>query len=403
MTDNYCIALQPICDRKMRHVADELLYRSNATAQSAVFSDAMVATARASNIAFYEIGLEKLVGERKVFLNAPRDWLLSPELLPPKSSQIVIEILETVVAEPEIIKALAYIKSRGYLIALDDFVLNDNTKQLLQYADYVKIDRWQNMSLEECAFYKNKKIKLLAEKVETYEDFQLLRQKGFDYFQGYFYARPITQTGLAYDRVSNRQAQLRLLAELQHEQVDYDKLETLILLDPHLTYIILKYTNSAFYALQAPSTSMQHALQVLGLRRVRAIIATQLFATAQTASALLLPQVLTRAAMCEHLAEVQGLEAHTAFIAGLLSKMHTIFDVPYAELLNQLCLPVEIVLQLEGRKGKYGRLLDMIEGFENGDMTKLSFEEVSRLNQVWLDSRVWVQEVLEHTTESDKG
>lgn len=286
MTDNYCIALQPICDRKMRHVADELLYRSNANAPSATFSDDMVATARASNIAFYEIGLEQLVGNRKVFLNVPREWLLRPELLPPHSSQIVIEILETVVAEPEIIHALEHIKQKGYLIALDDFVLNDKTRRLLQYADYVKIDRWQHFSIEECAFYKEKNIKLLAEKVETYEDFQLLRHKGFDYFQGYFYAKPVTQVEWAYDRVSNRQAQLALLVELQRQQVDYDKLETLILIDPHLTYVILKYANSALYALQAPSTSMRQALQVLGLRRVRAIVATQLFAAGQPVNAL---------------------------------------------------------------------------------------------------------------------
>lgn len=403
MTDNYCIALQPICDRKMRHVADELLYRSNANAPSATFSDDMVATARASNIAFYEIGLEQLVGNRKVFLNVPREWLLRPELLPPHSSQIVIEILETVVAEPEIIHALEHIKQKGYLIALDDFVLNDKTRRLLQYADYVKIDRWQHFSIEECAFYKEKNIKLLAEKVETYEDFQLLRHKGFDYFQGYFYAKPVTQVEWAYDRVSNRQAQLALLVELQRQQVDYDKLETLILIDPHLTYVILKYANSALYALQAPSTSMRQALQVLGLRRVRAIVATQLFAAGQPVNALLLPQVLTRAAMCENLAELQGLDTHTAFIAGLLSKMHTLFDVSYRDLLKQLSLPVAMVRELESRQGNYGHLLEMVEKFEAGDITELSSAQVAMLNQVWFESRVWVQDVLEHTTESDKG
>lgn len=117
----------------------------------------------------------------------------------------------------------------------------------------------------------------------------------------------------------------------------------------------------------------------------------------------MLPQVLTRAAMCENLAELQGLDTHTAFIAGLLSKMHTLFDVSYRDLLKQLSLPVAMVRELESRQGNYGHLLEMVEKFEAGDITELSSAQVAMLNQVWFESRVWVQDVLEHTTESDKG
>lgn len=401
MINSYCIALQPICDRNMRHVADELLYRSGAQELSAHFSDAMVATARASNIAFYEIGLEQLVGKRKLFLNVSRDWLLSPELLPPNPSQIVIEVLENVVAEPIILSALEKIRKKGYLIALDDFVLNEKTEPLLDYANLVKLDQWENISPADIRFYKSKNLLLVAEKVETYEQFEYLSNLGFDYFQGFFYAKPTITPESVHDRVSNRQAQLELLAELQSDSVNYDKLERLILLDPQLTFIILKQTNSAYYALRNQATSIHHALKTLGLRRLRAIVATQLFAAAQTGNTLLLPQVLTRAAMYENIADLHGIDSHTAFIAGLLSKIHTIFGVPYSDLLNQLSLPKEIVLQLELRRGKYGRLLGMIESYEQGDIEKLSPEEVSMLNHIWFESRVWVQDVLQHTLDSD--
>ena len=399
MSNSYCIALQPICDQHLNHIGDELLYRSNAKDKSAKFSDAMVATARASNIAFYEIGLEQLVGKRLVFLNTPKEWLLKPELLPPSPKQIVIEVLETVIAEPEVLKALEVIKNKGYLIALDDFVLNEKTDLLLDYADIVKIDTWQTITTEELCYYKSRKVKLLAEKVETKEDFDFLVHMGFDYFQGYFYAEPLVHPESVHERVTNRQAQLRLLAELQYENVDYAQIEELILLDPQLTYIILKHTNSAYYALHNKTTSIAHAVKTLGLRRLRAIVATQLFADSATGSNLLLPQVLTRAAMCEHMAEFHGIDTHTAFVVGLLSKMHVIFDVPYSELLHQLSLPEGIIHQLELRHGKYGRLLGMIESFEQGDISQLNPEEVAMLNQMWFESRVWVQDILEHTTE----
>ncbi|GGE69514.1 MAG TPA: HDOD domain-containing protein [Paenalcaligenes hominis] len=403
MSNSYCIALQPICDRHLNHIGDELLYRSNAKDKSAKFSDAMVATARASNIAFYEIGLEQLVGKRMVFLNAPKEWLLKPELLPPRPRQIVIEVLETVIAEPEVLEALEVIKNKGYLIALDDFVLNEKTDLLLNYADIVKIDTWQTVSTEDLAYYKARKLKLLAEKVETKEDFEFLVQMGFDYFQGYFYAKPLVHPESVHERVSNRHAQLRLLAELQHENVDYAYIEELILLDPQLTYIILKHANSAYYALHNKTTSVAHAIQTLGLRRLRAIVATQIFTSSAAGSHLLLPQVLTRAAMCEHMAELHGIDTHTAFVVGLLSKIHVIFDVPYGELLHHLSLPFEIIQQLELRQGKYGRLLGMIESFEQGNMNQLSPEEVAILNQIWFESRVWVQDILEHITEQKQA
>ena len=396
MTESYCIALQPICDHKMRHIADELLYRSSPTAYKAEFNDAVLATARASHIAFYEIGIERLVGKRLIFMNAPHQWLLSPDLLPPFSSQIVIEVLEDVVVDPVILKALSSIKRKGYKIALDDFVLSEKNSSLLQYADYVKIDAWETISDDELAYYKNKNIKLIAEKVETQSDFELLVKKGFDYFQGYFYSKPAVKPESVHDRLSNRQALMRLLAELQYEYVDYDKLIDLILLDPQLTYIILKHTNSAFYGLTSHVNSIHTAIHVLGLRRLRALVASQLFVATQGSVELLLPLVLTRAAMYESLALMNGLNGHLAFIVGVLSKMHLIFGDSYQELLAQLALSQAEILQLETREGRCGRLLGMIEAFEEGEVAKLTAEEVNLLNEVWLESRVWVEDVLCH-------
>ncbi|MFT7366153.1 MAG: EAL and modified HD-GYP domain-containing signal transduction protein, partial [Marinobacter psychrophilus] len=167
-TGSYCIALQPICDANMVHVADELLYRATAGASFAVIEDGLIATARACNAAFYEIGVESLCGRRKLFFNAPREWLLNPALLPPSPEQVVIEVLECVEGDEEILAALKHIKSQGYTIALDDFVLTDDTRPLLDLADIVKLDVLeQPPTRKQVEHYLTRGITLLAEKVET--------------------------------------------------------------------------------------------------------------------------------------------------------------------------------------------------------------------------------------------
>lgn len=206
MKENYCIALQPICDREMNHIADELLYRSSALTNAVNVSDDMLATARVTNIAFYEFGLERLVGHRKLFVNTPRDWLLNPSLLPPNPKQVVIEVLEDVEAEPQIIEALKSIRKKGYEVALDDFVFSSDNRALLDLATIVKIDQWQSISSDEVLFYKQKGLRLLAEKVEEIEDFEYLHGLGFDYFQGYFYAKPEMHRGTSRMRSSNQKA-----------------------------------------------------------------------------------------------------------------------------------------------------------------------------------------------------
>lgn len=404
MSNNYCIALQPICDRAMRHVGDELLYRSSAQATSAYIADdeAVMATARVCNIAFYEVGLTKLVGQRKIFFNAPRDWLLNPELLPPNSDQVVIEVLEDVSADSEIVDALIEIKKRGYTVALDDFVLNDNTKDLLNIATVVKLDNWQDISLEMVQFYKAQGVELLAEKVEEVEDFEHLKALGFDYFQGYFYAKPQMHAETSRERSSNQEIQIRILAALKREGVDYQQLERMIIQDPHLTFMLLKYTNAAFYARFTKAVTITQAITALGMLRVKAIVMTVMLANNGPASRLLLPQVLTRAAMCQQLAEDSySIDPDMAFTVGVLSKMDLIMNMPMTELLLQLSSSQEEREALLHRKGELGHLLATVEAFENVDSAGLMNKSLDRLNQLWLRSRIWVEDILQLTVYSN--
>lgn len=393
--NNYCIALQPICDGQMFHVADELLYRSSVTAQFAQVDDAVQATARVCNAAFYEHGLEQLVGSRKLFFNAPRDWLLKPDLLPPHPDQVVVEVLESVRGEPEILNALTEIRQRGFQVALDDFVLNAETEPLLALANIIKVDISQPFRIEDIERYQRSGLTLLAERVEDLETFRHFRELGFEYFQGYFYARAEVRAATSRQRQNNQSAQLRILAELQQDEPDYRQLESLIVQDPHLTFLLLKYTNSALFRRLTEVTTISQALSLLGINRIRSIVTTVMLAHNGPCNRLLLPQILTRACMCEKLAEgVRGLDPRTAFMAGLMSGMDLLMNMSLPELVNELPLSPLLKGALIAREGRLGKMLDLLFAFEQARLSEASPKVVERLNQIWMVSQVEANKML---------
>ncbi|WP_310696361.1 HDOD domain-containing protein [Marinospirillum sp.] len=395
-SENYCIALQPICNNKMRHVADELLYRSSAEATFATVDDQMQATARVCNAAFYETGLEKLIGNRKLFFNAPREWILKPELLPPNPEQVVVEVLESVTGEPKIIEALKKVRALGYDVALDDFILTTETEPLLDVASIIKVDLFEPVREEDIDLYKERGIRLLAEKVEDLETFKHYRDMGFEFFQGYFYARPEVHAETSRKgRGNNRGAQIRILKEAQEEEPDYQVMENLIAQDPQLTFMLLKYVNSAAFRRRSEITTIHQALNTLGIDRVRTIVTTVMLANNGPASRLLLPQALTRAAMCEKLADdMSGVNTRTAFMVGLMSMMDVLMGTSLDELLQQLPLSTEIKNAILYRQGKLGQLLALIIAFEHAKLAGKSASLVDRLNQAWMVSQVWSNEIM---------
>ncbi|WP_218563944.1 EAL and HDOD domain-containing protein [Marinospirillum perlucidum] len=380
----------------MRHVADELLYRANATATFATIEDQMQATARVCNVAFYETGLEKLIGNRKLFFNAPREWLLKPELLPPYPEQVVVEVLESVTGDPEVLEALQKVRQLGYDVALDDFILTTETEPLLDVATIIKVDLFEPVREEDIELYKSRGIRLLAEKVEDLETFKHYRDQGFEFFQGYFYSKPeVHEETSRKGRGNNKGAQIRLLKEAQEEEPNYAAMENLIAQDPQLTFMLLKYVNSAAFRRRSEITTIHQALNTLGIDRVRTIVTTVMLANNGPASRLLLPQALTRAAMCEKLAEsMSAINKRTAFMVGLMSMMDLLMGVDMNELMDQLPLSKEIKDAILHREGKLGQLLTLVLAFEQARMEGKSPGLVERLNQAWMDSQVWSNEIM---------
>lgn len=393
---NYCIALQPICDTQLQHVADEMLYRHSQHSDHAAIDCGLTATVRACNTAFFEIGVKALVGERALFFNAPRDWLLNPDLLPPADDQLVIEVLESVVVDELLIGRLRQLREQGYRLALDDFVLTSATRPLLELADIIKVDMLAPLDEASLELYQRHGLQLLAEKVEDTEVFARCVDLGFTLFQGYFYARPEIHTRSHRNRESNHAAQMQLLELLYSPNPEYPELEYLLVQDPELCVALLRQANSAAHRRMKAVSSIHHALTILGLQRLRQLVIMMILARNGPASRLMLPQLLTRAAMCEALARQFHRHApDEAFTVGIFSLIHVLLGESRTELLDSLPLSENIKQAINYGHGEPGRILRLVLAHEQGKLDGVSEDLIIQLNQTYLQSRSWTTSQLQ--------
>ena len=178
--------------------------------------------------------------------------------------------METVTPDDELIQKLQHLRALGYRIALDDFVCTESTA-LLEVAHFVKFEvignDWEQL---EQWVLQAKEIsgQLIAEKVETSEQFERCKALGFEYFQGYFFSRPQLMQGR---RVPvNRLSAIRLIVKLNAPDVDIKGMQEAISQDVSLTYKLLSYINSAMYSLSRQITSISHAVMLVGQQKIRA-------------------------------------------------------------------------------------------------------------------------------------
>ncbi|WP_447896075.1 EAL and HDOD domain-containing protein [Vreelandella sp. GE22] len=365
---SYTIALQPIVDAHLNHVADELLYRGHFNDREAHIDDDVQATARACAVAIYEIGLNKLCGSRKLFINVSEQWLLNPDLHALPANQVVLEILETTPPTPEVKRALAGLKAQGYTLAIDDFQTDQNHESLLPYCDIIKLDISSGISNEMIASLKAHNVTLLAERVETREEFEHFKALGVSLFQGYFYERPTTQKTRNIRRSSPKAYQLRLIAKLYKPDVSISEIRSLIAQDPSMVDAVLRRTNSAWYALAQPSYKLNSCIQLLGINELRMMVTIILLANNSPANKLNLINGLTKALACEQVARKRRLDEEEGFILGLLSHMPIILNIDLSTLMQEISLGPMFFDALVERKGAMGMLLNDVESAESGNL-----------------------------------
>lgn len=397
---NIFIGRQAIYDKELKVSAYELLSRSNAEHNEAFVGEhnANHATTIVMLNALTEIGLEQLVGTHPAFINLTYDFLIGECKIPDLRSQLVLEILEDVEVTDELVKAVKRLSDSGYMIALDDFIYHDKMLPLVEIADIIKIDILQ---LDEQGIRDHVKklrqyeVRLLAEKVETQEEYDLCKELGFDYFQGYFFCKPkVVESQRA---PANRITIINLLAKLQDPEVHIEALEELISQDLALSYRLLKYINSAAFALQREIDSIHHAIVMLGLNTIRSLANLMLMSNIDDKPHDLLVIAIIRARMCEQLGStIDKRKKDVFFTAGLFSVIDALMDSTMEDIVNQLPLSSVLRDALLKHEGIVGEALKCCIAFERADWENVHCADLDEITiqKAYFDAVIWSNEAV---------
>ncbi|MBZ5685027.1 MAG: HDOD domain-containing protein [Acidobacteriia bacterium] len=360
------VARQPIFDREENVFGYELLFRDSL--ENCFVGDADEAS-RATLDRSLVMGLDVLCDGRRAFVNCTRDTLIKGlvGLLP--STTTVVEILETVSADPDVMTACHSLKEQGYMIALDDYVADDQREPLAEMADIIKVD-WLLTTQEERERLMKQfgpwRCRMLAEKVETQGQFEQARDQGFVYFQGYFFRRPEMMG--THDMPANRLHYIRMLQEVSRPELDVPGLEKLVKEEASVCYRLLRYLNSAVFAFKKEIHSVRHALSLLGerdLRRwVRLIAAV---GAGQDKTSDLVLSALVRGRFCELLAPKVAHGESDLFLMGLLSLIDAMLETPMQAVLEKIPLDAATNAVLLGQPSALRPVFQLMLAHESGE------------------------------------
>ncbi len=399
------VARQPILNRKKQTIGYELLFRDGET-NAFPDMEANQATCRLLVENFMSAGSNPALESPRSFINFPQESLISlvPTAFPKR--KIVVEVLETCIPNDELFSAIKHLHRMGYIIALDDFSLDAEWDRFLPYSHIVKLDIMQLGIDVACDYVKKKKQQgckrhYLAERVETYEEFEQAFQVGFHFYQGYFFSKP----QIIKNRVVKPEEVLtmQLFQEVCREDVNFTRVEQLIAQDVSLSYQLLKFVNTASVRLEKPISSFKQALVYLGEEQIKMFVT--LVATAHAAinkPKELYKQSLVKGRFCElMICRCQnGTPGQQAFIVGLFSLLDALLDRKLDDVLEQLSLTDEIEQAILLRAGLLGSMLELYESIKSGDWEQL--DKKSRLlgfspktvEKTYQEAETWYQAIL---------
>lgn len=397
LASNIFVGRQPIFDRKQEVVAYELLYRAGNVNNQAEFPDGDRATTEVIINSVLDIGLESIVGAHPAYFNLTGSFIRGDHPLPLNNSQVVLEILEDIEPDQHVIEGMRHLAEKDFIIALDDFVYSDKFVPLLELAHIVKLEvmgRSEEELRERVEQLAPFQVKLLAEKVETHEEFEMCKALGFDYFQGYFLCKPHIIEGRSMP--ANRLVILSLLAKLQDPDADIEELEQLIVQDVSLTYRLLRFINSAAFALGKEVESVHRALILIGTNTIKKWVNLLLLARIDDKPRELMRTALIRGRMCELLADLHNhpRDRDQYFTCGLFSVLDALMDRSMEELLAELPLNTEVKQALLESEGEAGKVLTEVLNYEKGAWQELLKSGISAhdLRNCYLQSVLWADE-----------
>ncbi|KPW02504.1 EAL and HDOD domain-containing protein [Pseudoalteromonas sp. P1-11] len=363
------VARQAIFNRKQNVVAYELLFRNSGENFFPDIEEGQ-ATARLIMENQLNLGTRHITSGKTALINIGPDSLKHNlcDFLPCKD--VVIELLETIEPTDDNYQLCRELFHKNYKLALDDFVYNEQWERFLKFIKLVKFDIAQT-PLSDIAeivekLKQHKKIKILAEKIETQADYHQAHKMGFDYFQGYFFAKPTIHEQQDIDY--NYALVVAIYAQVMKPSPDIKQISALFEADAALAYKLMRLINSGVFPIQSKISSIKQALVYLGHERLKKFVS--LIVTAHTAGkkpAELMQVCVVRARFCELIAkQVSKSLAGEAFLTGLFSLLDAILDQPMSLLVEKLPFPDDIKAALLNEKNTLYYILNVVQAYETG-------------------------------------
>lgn len=403
-------ARQPIFDAYRRIKGYELLFREDQQNRFPQHVAPEVATSKLLLNTFFGTNIDNISNGKLTFINFPTEILRDNfmELLP--SKDVVIEILETVEPNEETLNLIRTMFHKGYRFALDDFEYSEAWEKFFPFISIVKFDIMRtplSKMPQIIAKFKElakkgkaqKNTKFLAEKVETYEEFNEAKRIGFDLFQGFFFAKPemIVESSIPPTQIMLMQ----LYRECVKQEINFKKVCQYIESDVGLAYKLLRYVNNSANKTgrkRAEISSIKNAVIFMGENLMRKFVFLIVTAELSVEKPIaLMKTAIHRAKFCEMLAQNSSLHQYSekAFLIGLFSVLDAILDRNMDNIVQDLPLEEEIKKALVDKIGIYSCFIKISESYEKGewDIVKLVIEQMGvsekTTMQLYLDSMAW--------------
>lgn len=398
------IGRQPILDRKARLVAFELLPRltrdqraPKGTSDPADdgATDTMSASAEVVMNGMAGFGMQEILGTVLGYLNIDQQFLMSDLVSTLPHEHVVLELRDSIRFDDQVIERCKALKSEGYRLALGDISkLNGDMLKMLPMVEVVKVDVTATEASKLRPLVKILRrwpVTLIAEKVETPERARECADIGFDYFQGYYFAKPEVVSGR---RARPAKVELTRLLALVLRDAEVHQIEGAMKVQPNITYNLLRIVNSVAYGLRVKIGSVRQAILLLGRAQLRRWLLLMMYAAERSdanSQSALLQLAATRGRLMEVLAmkdKPNEQEYHErAFMCGILSLLDVVLELPMSNAVDQLTLDDSVKEALLARIGRLGELLKLVEKKELDDPDELSVA-LEYLSFVTLDELV---------------
>jgi len=395
MANEIIIGRQPIFNRDYGVVGYEVLYRGTDQSVGAEQTAQMMVNT------LMDLGLDAVAGSLPVYFNVDEAFLLNEteltQALP--ADQVHFEILESVPPTPAVLAACQRLKDKGYKLALDDVISIEMARPFIDVIDILKVD-WLDAADPAAILreFRRTNVKFLAEKIEDYETAEAAKALNVDLFQGYFYCKPDTVSG-----VKPPESRMSVLRAMQRAMLaqSIDDMFDVVKQDVSLSYRLLKYINSAAFGLKREVQSIEQALSLLGLNNIRRwLTLLAMTSLGENKPKELIRQALWRARFLESLAKQLGDDVvNDDFMMGLFSILDALLDQPMQKSLEEISLADHVHNGLIDLNSPMGKKLALSFAIERGDWDfvrdytedgrRMAYTEVTRIQT---ESMHWADE-----------